>query len=292
MPRYHGAKLRALIFALGLTLLLPAVAHAQPATPPTDAQKAQARQRYDAGVRKFDVGRFEDAAADFEAAYELSGAPEILFNMATAYRAAKKYEKALLMYRAYLRRVPEAPQRAVVEARIAELAPIVKQQQLEKQRQEEEQRRQRELEEQQRLQQEQQRLQQEQGATTTPPAAPAAPRPLPRWVAPAGYAVGAVGIAGLGTGIALSLLARSASDTVQSAAASGSVFDSDLKNTEARGKAEDTGAIACYVVGGVLVAAGATMVIVAKLRAKRAEKVAVAPYVGPSGGGLTLAGSF
>ena len=257
--------------------------------PPTAEQKAQARERYDAGVRKFDVGRFDEAAADFEAAYQLTGAPEILFNMATAYRAAKHYDKALLMYRAYLRRVPDTGQRDTVEKRIAELTPIVKQQEDEQRAaREEAARRERERADRAEQEQQQQQAQQQQQG----PASPPPPKPLPRWVQPTGIAVAAVGVAGIGVGIALSFLAKSAADTVSSAAAGHMVFDGNLHDTEARGKGYDAGAIGCYVAGGVLAAAGVALIVVARTHRGPVEHVSALPVAGPSGGGFVVEGRF
>ncbi len=277
---------------LSIPIATPAQEPPSSAAPSADDRK-KARERYDAGVRKFDVGRFDEAAADFEAAYQLTGAPEILYNMATTYRAAKKYDKALLMYRAYLRKVPDTTFRADVEKRIAELTPIVKQQEEEQRRlREEEERRQRE---QQRLQEEQAQQQQQQRQTPTAPEPPppAPPKPLPKWVQPAGIAIGAVGIAGIGAVVALSVLAKNQSDTVASAAANHVVFDGSLHDTEARGKAYDAGAIACYVAGGVLAATGVALIVVARTRRAPVEQVAAAPFVSPAGGGgLSLAGRF
>lgn len=258
--------------------------------PPTAEQKAQARERYDAGVRKFDVGRFDEAAADFEAAYQLTGAPEILFNMATAYRAAKHYDKALLMYRAYLRRVPDTGQRDTVEKRIAELTPIVKQQEDEQRSaRDEAARRERAERAAQEQQQQQQLAQQQQPGVATPPPPP---KPLPRWVQPTGIAVAAVGVAGVGVGIALSFLAKSAADTVSSAAAGHMVFDGNLHDTEARGKGYDAGAIGCYVAGGVLAAAGVALIVVARTHRGPVEHVSALPVAGPSGGGFVVEGRF
>ena len=85
--------MRTLVAAF-LSLFLVSTALAQ--TPPNDAQRAEARARYENGTRKFDVGKYDDAAREFQAAYEIVGAPEILFNIAQSLRLAGKYEQALL----------------------------------------------------------------------------------------------------------------------------------------------------------------------------------------------------
>jgi tetratricopeptide (TPR) repeat protein len=285
------------IAILALTAL-PAIA--QPTATPTPEQKAEALKRFQSGQRKFDVGKFEDAALDFEAAYELSGAPTFLFNMAQAYRQGHRYEKALITYRAFLQRdTTNTPYRESAERRIAELVPIVKQQEeerlrkqqeaerLEQQKREDEQRRQRELETA-RQQQELERLRTSGGAENAKPKQ----RPMPRWVFPVGIGVAALGVAGLATGLAMSLLARSASNTVQTAAATHAVFDDSLHATEARGKSYDTASIACYVVGGVLAAGGGVLAGVARSRRARAETATIAPALAPGFVGLAAGVRF
>jgi hypothetical protein len=80
----------------------------------------QARELYDQGARLFDLGAYEDAITKFEAAYALSGAPELLLNLAQAYRlwGPAHCAKALRLYRTYLDKRPDSPHRAEVLRRI------------------------------------------------------------------------------------------------------------------------------------------------------------------------------
>ena len=103
--------------ALALGLVIgAATAAAQPAP---DAQ-AQAEQLFAQGKRAYDVGDFAAATAAFKQAYQLSGEPLLLFNIAQAERKQNHCEGALNAYRAYLRNLPDAPNRAKVEAFIVE----------------------------------------------------------------------------------------------------------------------------------------------------------------------------
>ena len=70
----------ALIATLGLSpcLVAPEAAHAQPAEDPV---KEVARQRFQAGVRAYDAGNYEEARTAFEQAYTLAKAPAILLNL-------------------------------------------------------------------------------------------------------------------------------------------------------------------------------------------------------------------
>ena len=84
-----------------------------------------ARDHYAKGKRLYDVGRFADAANEYEAAYQAKDDPALLFNLGQSYRLAGLPAKALLAYKAYLRNVPDAANRAEVEARVTELQAIV-----------------------------------------------------------------------------------------------------------------------------------------------------------------------
>jgi tetratricopeptide (TPR) repeat protein len=99
-------------------------AAAQEAPPADDAQR-RARALHEQGMSAYDAGRYDEAATAFDQAYQLSPAPGLLFNLAQAQRGRgpRACPEALAAYRSYLRAVPTAPNRAVVEARIAEMEP-------------------------------------------------------------------------------------------------------------------------------------------------------------------------
>jgi tetratricopeptide (TPR) repeat protein len=113
--------------SLLILMLCPAIARAQRhhGKPPTegepDEKQQAARGHYEKGLTHYNLGEFEQAVTEFKQAYELSNAPGLLFNIAQAYRAKEDYKQALHFYHTYLRLVPGAPNRADVEARIADL---------------------------------------------------------------------------------------------------------------------------------------------------------------------------
>lgn len=80
-----------------------------------------ARQHFEDGSRLYDLGKFRDAAREYEEAYKLKPDPALLFNIGQAYRAASDAPQAVTAYKSYLRRLPEAPNRSEVEAHIAKL---------------------------------------------------------------------------------------------------------------------------------------------------------------------------
>jgi iron complex outermembrane receptor protein len=82
---------------------------------------AAARQHYANGKRAYDLGHFDEAAREYELAYRAKDDPALLYNLGQAHRLAGNLQQAVLSYKAYLRNVPDAPNRAEVEARIREL---------------------------------------------------------------------------------------------------------------------------------------------------------------------------
>jgi tetratricopeptide (TPR) repeat protein len=267
------------MMALALAAL-PAVAHAQ--TAPTAEQRAAAKQHYQNGARKFDVGKYDDAAAEWEAAYELVGDPSILYNIAQALRAGGKNERALRFFKNYLRHDESNANRDEVERRIAELNAIIEQQKKNAPPPE---------------------------PTPTPvppqpvvptptpgpvvvapaPEPPPPKKPLPKSLKYVGYGLVGLAAASLATGAAMSALASSASSDVQKAAANHDVFDAGLQSKESNGKTYDTVAIAGYVAAGVFAAAGVTLIVITK----RSEKnVSIAPSASAHDVGLVVSGSF
>lgn len=69
--------------------------------------------------KAYDLGDFKRAVEGYKAAYEAKPDPVLLYNIAQSYRLAKDFEQAVFFYRSYMRRLPDAPNRADVEARVA-----------------------------------------------------------------------------------------------------------------------------------------------------------------------------
>lgn len=82
---------------------------------------ARARARFRVGRELYATGQFAAAAVEFEAAYGLSGRPELLYNIYLAHRDAQNEEAALDALRNYLALVPGAPDREHLTARLAAL---------------------------------------------------------------------------------------------------------------------------------------------------------------------------
>jgi tetratricopeptide (TPR) repeat protein len=85
------------------------------------AMDQEAREHFQLGRTFYDAGRFQQAAEEFEAAYRLSGRPQLLYNLYVAHRDAGELDQAIVSLRAYLEKVPDAPDRVNLKARLQSL---------------------------------------------------------------------------------------------------------------------------------------------------------------------------
>jgi tetratricopeptide (TPR) repeat protein len=110
-----------LAFVVAFVSLRAAPARAQSA--PSQARVDEASKLYDAGSRRYALGDYAEAIELFRKAYELTDAPELLFDIAQAYRLAGNCPRALETYRHFVRLAPASSHRQDAAARIEELAP-------------------------------------------------------------------------------------------------------------------------------------------------------------------------
>jgi tetratricopeptide (TPR) repeat protein len=106
--------------SLAVLLALSSVVHADA---PSD--KERSKRLWLDGAHEYSAGHYAVAITRFEDAYRLDPNPNILYNLALAYRKADKPEEALAQLRAYLKAKPQAANRTEVEATIAELEATV-----------------------------------------------------------------------------------------------------------------------------------------------------------------------
>lgn len=78
---------------------------------------------YREGQAAYDKANYRDAIAKWQAAYDLSGASALLFNLAQAYRLIGDCVHALSTYRKYVALDPTSEQRSHAEGFIADLEP-------------------------------------------------------------------------------------------------------------------------------------------------------------------------
>jgi tetratricopeptide (TPR) repeat protein len=93
----------------------------QPLVARTVSPEAAAKAHYGRGTSYYNLGRYGEALAEYEAAYLAVQDPPFLFNIAQCQRKMGKDQEALAAYRSYLRVAPNAPNRLEVQKRIAEL---------------------------------------------------------------------------------------------------------------------------------------------------------------------------
>lgn len=87
-----------------------------------EARLNEAKRKFDEGVRAFGERRYADAAQAFREADAIQPSAALSFNIARAYERLEDVPAALRWYRDYLRRNPEATNRAGVEKQVAALA--------------------------------------------------------------------------------------------------------------------------------------------------------------------------
>jgi tetratricopeptide (TPR) repeat protein len=105
------------------SLLLATTVQAAPRKPaPVHDQKQEklARGHFDRAEKAFNLGRFDEALAGYQSAYEALPLPAFLFNIAQCHRNLRNREQAVFFYQRYLSLAPDAPNRPVVEELIAE----------------------------------------------------------------------------------------------------------------------------------------------------------------------------
>lgn len=251
----------ALAGAVGGVVCAPAPAAAQGAASsagaPAQSAAARGAELFKKSVDAYRRGELQQAVDLLTEAYALDPQPVLLYNMARAHEGLGQNDAAIETYERYLAADPSTKDRGAIEQRLVTL------------------RRQRE----ERLaleKREAERQEQERNRPVTP-----APAPHQRSVLP--YVVAGVGAVGLGLGVAFGLSANSKRDDAVAEPTNLGAIDAE---SDAKGLA--TASTVSFVVGGLLVAAGATWWVLDWNAAKRSG---VAPRqvrvgLGPAGLGL------
>jgi hypothetical protein len=123
VPPGGVALLRVTPVILALLLAPLPLARAQEVARPqlTEAQKQQTKEHYEKATRLYNVGKYQEAVGEYEAAYLVSADPVMLFNIAQCHRLNNQPDEAARFYKNYLRNAPGAPNRDDVERKIAEM---------------------------------------------------------------------------------------------------------------------------------------------------------------------------
>jgi tetratricopeptide (TPR) repeat protein len=102
-----------------IATVLAALAAASPAW--AGGSDRPGRALFERAETKFNVGRFDEALADYQAAYEIEPLPAFLFNIGQCYRNMGNYERAQFFFRRYTALDPRSPNRPAAERLIAEM---------------------------------------------------------------------------------------------------------------------------------------------------------------------------
>jgi hypothetical protein len=106
----------------GLVVLAAASARTAQGAPPGVDDEKESRRLFQKAELGFNLGKFEEALADYQAAYQAKPLPGFLFNIAQCYRNLTDYEHARFFYRRYLALDPRTSNRRLVEELIAEMS--------------------------------------------------------------------------------------------------------------------------------------------------------------------------
>lgn len=91
-----------------------------------DSNADEAKRLYALGNQHFALAEYEPAVNAFKEAYRLKEDPAFLYNIAQCYRQMRgQEENAIRLYRSFLQRVPNTPNRDEVERKIGELERVV-----------------------------------------------------------------------------------------------------------------------------------------------------------------------
>ena len=228
-----------------MLLLLASLALTPPAfaqSSPTPAEVEQAKQLFRNGATLYDEGRYEDAIAAWQEAYNLSKEPVLLFNIANAYERLGRYQEsydALNRYRAF---APES-EREAIERRLVNLEARLKEQPAST-------------------------------TTTTPPPAPKPEKERSGLLIPVAFY--GVGVAGLGVGTGFALRASGARDEAASLCAptdTSALCPDSAAGAISRDRTSSHIADVGFAVGAVGLVGGTALMFVGR----SSEGVAVSP---------------
>jgi hypothetical protein len=264
--------------------IVPATAHAAGVSAEADAQAL-----VDRAYEEHAAGRNVQAVGSYLKAYGLTRNSAILFNVATIYdRSLHERALAAEYYRRYAQ-APDATPELVQKAteRIGALK---------KEMDDEDAKRAAELA----APRPAASTPAAPSPTVTAPVAATAPAPAEAPVTAessgsglraAGLVLGGVGLAAVGTGLVLGLVAKGKNDQVNGECGPSTCATQDGVNTAHSAVSLSTAATVTFIAGAAIMATGVTFFIVAP-RSHTTAQVTVAPQVGSGSGGLTLYARF
>jgi tetratricopeptide (TPR) repeat protein len=86
-----------------------------------ESDKEEARAHVRKATATYNLGRYTEAAKEYEAAYELTLDQNLLFNVAQCYRLAGDRERAITAYKSFIRSASPSEQRDLARSKLREL---------------------------------------------------------------------------------------------------------------------------------------------------------------------------
>jgi tetratricopeptide (TPR) repeat protein len=239
--------------AIALVLLLTATAAA-------DTAVEKARNHFKQGKAFQDAGAFERAAEEYKIAYEADPRPEMLFNIAQAYRLAKLKEQALDYFKQYLDKQPNGAGSDEARKHVVTLTQEI----------------------------DQEKAAAKEPVTVLPPDGPMERVSIEdhgKGLRYTGLAIGAAGVIAVGLGVKFAFDARGAADDITNHEGPWT------KSEESRfdeGERANRNMKITYAIGGALLAGGAVLYYFGN----RSREVRVTTMVTPDGAAAGVQGSF
>ncbi|MBV1857062.1 MAG: tetratricopeptide repeat protein [Nannocystaceae bacterium] len=280
-----GLVPRLSISCLALALAsAPSLAHASTTAPDvselSDEQVDQLRRLYAKAEAAFDVGSYQAAADSFQRAYDLSGEPDLLFNIVVCYDRLGEFDQALEVLKRFESVATDAESDTIAERRSS-------------------------------LEARQERRQNETRKEVPPPEAVTAPEPNPapastpettgdnelRLMSPAAWALSAVSLVSIGAGAGLAITAQSRRDGADCAPTSGTTLCTPGGTTDAESSRRlALAADVSFAVGGLAGVAALGIIVSRATQRRRARSSASThahlPLLGPGLAGWSVQGRF
>lgn len=102
-------------------VMVATFAYAAPAAAqsPTQADEEAAKAHFLAGQAYYEQANYADAVKEFTEAHRLSRRPDLWYNISVCYERLRRWDEAIAALQQYLQERPNAPDRGVIESRIA-----------------------------------------------------------------------------------------------------------------------------------------------------------------------------
>lgn len=274
-----AARSAALALAAALAVAgLPAAASAQGRGDDAAEKRRQASAHVKQGDQHKDAGAYDDAAREYQAAYELVPHPVLFFNLAQVYRLKGDREQALEYYERYLAGDPDGRASAQARRFASELRAAIERDRAE-------------ARERDRLARRETRP-----ATGPVPAPGDAPvdegQPAPgRGLRVGGAVMAAVGAVSIGVGVGFGLKARSISNEIDGHTAG--PWPDELLARQAQGEEAEQYMFVFTSAGAFAVAAGGLLYYMGhRARDRERRGLALSPVASAGQVGLALSGDF